>query len=170
MKLYEVNQSIEAIFEELLDPETGEILNDSETMWQQLEELQMERKRILEYLAKLVLNLRSDQSELKIEEQRLKSRRERIGRKEQRIMQILDRECSGEKTDLCVATVNYRATESVSVMDAERAVKWLKRKKYANAYRVPLPEVAKTEVKKLLKSGIKVPGVELVKGQSCSLK
>ncbi len=170
MKLYEVNQSIEAIFEEMVDPETGEILNDSEVMWQELESLQMERKRILEYLAKLVLNLRSDQTELKVEEQRLKKRRESISRKEERIMQILDRECAEEKTDLGIATVNYRATESVSILDAERAVKWLKRKKYADCYRIPLPEVAKTEVKKLLKSGIKVPGVDLVKGRSCSLK
>ncbi len=170
MKLYEVNQSIEEIFEELLDPETGEILNDSETMWQQLEELQMERKRILEYLAKLVMNLRSDQAELKTEEQRLKKRRESIARKEERILSVLDRECAGKKTDLGIATVNYRATESVSVLDVERAVKWLKRKKYADCYRIPLPEVAKTEVKKLLKSGIKVPGVDLVKGRSCSLK
>ena len=58
MKLYEVNQAIEGIFDLLVDPETGELLPD-ENLMLQLEALQMERSRILEYLAKLVLNTRS---------------------------------------------------------------------------------------------------------------
>ena len=67
MKLYEVNQAIEGIFELLVDPETGELLPD-ENLLAQLDALQMERSRILEYLAKLVLNTRSQMSALKEEE------------------------------------------------------------------------------------------------------
>ena len=74
MKLYEVNQAIEGIFELLVDPETGELLPD-ENLLAQLDALQMERSRILEYLAKLVLNTRSQMSALKEEEKRLKERR-----------------------------------------------------------------------------------------------
>ena len=55
MKLYEVNQAIEDIFERMVDPETGEIIGDDALM-EELGALQMERSRILEYLAKLVLN------------------------------------------------------------------------------------------------------------------
>ena len=64
MKLYEVNQAIEDIFGLLVDPETGEVIPD-ESLMAQLESLQMERSRILEYLAKLVLNTRSQVSGLK---------------------------------------------------------------------------------------------------------
>ena len=52
MKLYEVNQLIAEIFEQLVNPETGEVISD-EALLAQLDSLQMERSRILEYLAKL---------------------------------------------------------------------------------------------------------------------
>ena len=97
MKLYEVNQAIEGIFDLLVDPETGELLPD-ENLMLQLDALQMERSRILEYLAKLVLNTRSQVAALKEEEKRLKERRAVLERKENRLMDILDRECHGEKT------------------------------------------------------------------------
>ena len=108
MKLYEVNQAIEGIFELLVDPETGELLPD-ENLLEQLDALQLERSRILEYLAKLVLNTRSQMTALKEEEKRLKERRASLERKDERLMAILDRECAGQKTDCGVATIciNY---------------------------------------------------------------
>ena len=109
MKLYEVNQLIEGIFEQLVDPETGEVV-ENEALLAQLDSLQMERSRILEYLCKLVLNTRSQMAALKEEEKRLKERRASLERKDIRLMEILDRECGGEKTDCGVATVCYRKT------------------------------------------------------------
>ena len=124
MKLYEVNQMIEGIFEQLVDPETGEIV-ENEALLAQLDSLQMERSRILEYLAKLVLNTRSQMAALKEEEKRLKERRASLERKDTRLMEILDRECAGEKTDCGVATVCYRKTTKVEVGDDATAVSWL---------------------------------------------
>ncbi len=170
MKLYEVNQAIEEIFEQMVDPETGEILSDAESLMEQLDSLQMERQRILEYLAKLILNTRAEAAALKEEEARLKKRRDRLGKKEEQIMAILDRECGGEKTDLGIATLSYRKTAHVEVSDAEKAVRWLKRNKHTDCYRVPAPEVAKAEVKKLINQGTKVPGCAVVENRSCSLR
>ncbi|MCC8101982.1 MAG: siphovirus Gp157 family protein [Clostridiales bacterium] len=170
MKLYEVNAAIEEIFEQMVDQETGEILSDSESLMAQLDSLQMERQRILEYLAKLVLNTRAEAAALKEEEARLKKRRDRLGKKEEQIMAILDRECGGEKTDLGIATLSYRRTSRVEVSDAEKAVCWLKRNKHTDCYRIPAPEVAKTEVKKLINQGTKVPGCAVVEDRSCSLR
>ncbi|MCD8324829.1 MAG: siphovirus Gp157 family protein [Clostridiales bacterium] len=170
MKLYEVNQAIEDIFEQAVDVETGEILMDSQELMARLDVLHLERNRILEYLAKLTLNLRSDAAALKEEESRLKARREKISKKEAKLMEILDRECAGEKTDLGIATVSYRKTSHVEVSDAPKAIRWLKRNKHLDCFRVPAPEIAKTEVKKLINSGIKVPGCTVVEDRSCSLK
>ncbi len=170
MKLYEVNAAIEEIFEQMVDPETGEILSDSESLMAQLDSLQMERQRILEYLAMLVLNTRAEAAALKEEEARLKKRRDRLGKKEEQIMAILDRECGGEKTDLGIATLSYRRTSHVEVSDAEKAVRWLKRNKHTDCYRIPAPEVAKAEVKKLINQGTKVPGCAVVENRSCSLR
>lgn len=169
MKLYEVNQAIEGIFEMLVDPETGEILPD-ETLLVQLDALQMERSRILEYLAKLVLNTKSQIAAIKEEEQRLRDRRQGYDRKVERLMAILDRECAGEKTDCGVATVCYRKTSRVEVGDDAAAVSWLMENGHTNCYKVPAPEISKSEVKKLLATGAEVPGVALVQDYSCSLR
>lgn len=169
MKLYEVNQAIEDIFGLLVDPETGEVIPD-ESLMAQLESLQMERSRILEYLAKLVLNTRSQVSGLKEEEKRLKERRAMLERKDERLMSILDRECHGEKTDCGVATVCYRKTTKVDVSDDATAISWLMENGHPQCYKVPAPEISKTEVKKLLTAGTEVPGVALVQDYSCSLR
>lgn len=171
MKLYEINEQIQALSDAIdFDPETGEILGDADSLFDEINKLQMEKKSVLSYLAKLVLNLRAEKSALKLEELRLKNRRERLEKKEERLMQVLNRECDGEKTDLGIATISYRKTSRVEVEDAEKAVRWLRRHKYTACFRVPAPEVAKNEVRKLLGSGTKVPGCSLIEDMSCSLK
>jgi len=169
VKLYEVNQLIDSIFDQLVNPDTGEIIPD-EALLAQLDSLQMERSRILEYLAKLVLNTKSEVAALKEEEQRLKDRRGDQERKIVRLMGILDRECAGEKTDCGVATVCYRKTTKVDVADSQAAVEWLVQNGHSNCYRVPAPEISKTEVKRLLAAGTEIPGVALIQDYSCSLK
>lgn len=170
MKLYEVNEALENLFLALEpDPETGEITGDIESVIEEINALQMERSRILEYLAKLVLNSRADASAIKAEEDRLKERRQKAERKAERIMEILKRECNGENTDCGVGTVRFRATEKVEVMDATTAIAWLGDNGYESFIRRKDPEVSKADVKKLIKSGVDVPGAVIVKEQSCSL-
>jgi len=171
MKLYEINTEILRLTDQIeFDEETGEILCDIDAIYDEIGALQMEKKSILEYLAKIVLNLRTEAAAVKSEEQRLKERRDRLTKKEERLMKILDRECAGEKTDLGVATISYRKTSHVDVSDAAKAIRWLKRNKHLDCFRVPAPEVAKTEVKKLINAGTKVPGCAVVEDYSCSLR
>lgn len=171
MKLYEINAEILRLTDQIeFDEETGEILCDIDAIYDAIGALQMEKKSILEYLAKIVLNLRAEAAAVKTEEQRLKERREKLSKKEERLMKILDRECAGEKTDLGVATFSYRKTSHVDVSDAAEAIRWLKRNKHLDCFRVPAPEVAKTEVKKLINAGTNVPGRAVVEDYSCSLR
>ena len=171
MKLYEVNEEILRLTDQItVDEETGEISGDVDAVCSQLEALQMERRSILEFLARLVLNLRADIAALKAEETRLHDRRTRLEKKVERLLQILDWECAGEKTDLGVATLQYRRTTRVEVTDAVKAVDWLRRRKLTDCFRIPAPEVAKAEVKKLLSAGTRVPGCALVEDRSYSLK
>jgi Rad3-related DNA helicase len=171
MKLYEINAEILRLTDAIeFDPETGEILGSADDLFEEVGKLQMQKKSILVWLAKLVLNLRSEEAALKAEEDRLKARRTRLAKKEDRLMKVLDRECAGEKTDLEIATFSYRKTSHLDVEDSEKAVRWLKRNKFKDCFHIPAPEVAKTEVKKLISSGIKVPGCSVVEDYSCSLK
>ena len=171
MKLYEINNAIAELTDQLdFDPETGEIGENFDTVMAQIDALNMERQSVLEWIAKVVLNTRAEAAMLKAEEQRLKERRESLSRKEKRLMQILDRECGGVKTALGVATFSYRKTSHVEVTDSDKAVRWLKRRKYLDCFRVPAPEVAKAEVKKLINSGVSVPGCAVIEDYSTSLK
>lgn len=171
MKLYEINLEIDEILNSFeIDTETGELLGTTDELLEKLSELQIERTEVLKYLAKEVLNLRAEQEMLKAEEARLKARRDRLSKKTDHIMSVLDRECAGKKTDLEVATVSYRKTTSVNVEDPDSAIAWLKEGSFDTCYRTPAPEIAKSEVKKLLKEGVTVPGCSIVESYNCSLK
>ncbi len=170
MKLYEVNAAISDIIDSMVDEETGEIVTGSDEVMEEFEKLLWNKQQILEYLAKMVLNTRADAAALKEEENRLKARRDRMEKKAGRIMEILDRECGGVKTNLGVATLNYRKTSRLEVADDKETVKWLVANGYDNCYRIKDPEVAKTEVKKLIGSGVEVPGCTIIEDRSCSLK
>ena len=171
MHLYEINTEIALLMQQLeVDEETGEILTSSEDILQQLNALDMERSRILEYLAKVVLDTRAEAAALKAEEERLAKRRRICERREERLIEVLDRECKGQKTDLGIATLRYRTTSRVEVSDAAKAISWLRRNKYQDCISDKEPEVDKTAVRRLLTDGNTIPGIALVTGQSCSLK
>lgn len=94
MHLYEINTEIALLMQQLeVDEETGEILTSSEDILQQLNALDMERSRILEYLAKVVLDTRAEAAALKAEEERLAKRRRVCEHREERLIEVLDREC-----------------------------------------------------------------------------
>ena len=118
----------------------------------------------------LATRCRAEAAAIKAEEIRLRERRTRLGKKEERLMAILDRECNGEKTDLGVATVSYRKTNRMEITDSGEALFWLREFGYTDCYKTPAPEISKSEVKKLVKSGVEVPGCELVEDYSCSLR
>ena len=170
MKLYEVNRQIEELLGRLEpDPETGEIPADEEEIIARINELAIAREDILTYLAKLFLNGKAMLQSLRAEEIRLKDRSQKMARKQDRLLSILDRECGGEKTDLGVATLFYRTNKHVEVPDAEAAVEWLK-KRYSECDRIPKLEIYKANVGKLLDDGEEIPGVERVSTTSCYLK
>jgi len=171
MMLYEINLLINQLTDQIeIDEETGEVLCDFDAIMEQINALDMERHSILEYLAKLVLNYRAEAAAIKGEEERLKKRRSYYEKKEERLLAILDRECAGETTDLGIAKFSYRKTTKVDVIDAARAIRWLKRNGHKDCFRTPEPEVNKADVKRLLSAGTNVPGTSLVTGKSYSLK
>lgn len=171
MKLYEINAQIESLMMAIEpDPETGEIPFNIDEIIDQINALVIKREEILQYLAKMVLNVRSDVGALKTEEKRLKERREALEKKEERILKILDRECNGESADLGVATFKYRTSKSLEVKDEKKAINWLKRHKYSSAIKVVAPTVLKMEVRKIISAGNDVPGCEIVENTSYSLK
>ncbi len=171
MKLYEVNHEIEALIDQLEpDPETGEVPVNEDEIIGKLNALAMKREDILQYLAKLALDAKANVQSLRAEEKRLRDRRQSAENRQERLMAILDRECGGQKTDLGVATLLYRKSSRVNVLDAQKAVLWLKRHKHTDCYRIPDPEISKLYVGRLLDEGKEIPGIERVPHVSCFLR
>ena len=170
MKLYEINEEIDRLTDTIyVDEETGEVVGDVAAICKEIETLQMEKKKVLEYLAKVVLNTRAESAAIKAEEERLKARRDRLDKKAERVLAVIDREC-GEKTDLGVATLSYHSSTAVEVSDNKKAVYWLMINGHMNCCNMQEPKVAKTAVKELIKSGIEVPCCKIVENRNCSLK
>ena len=171
MKLYEVNSAIEEVIEEFVDLETGEILGDTQEMQYRLGMLEMEKDRILEYLAKLVFNYRADIAAIKGEAARLSDRKKKLEAREERLLAIIDRECAGERKDLGIAEVGYRKSTATVVDDIEKAINWLEAHGYDDCLKYAQPTVVKSKAKELLgRQGIEIPGLHLEERNNMSLK
>ncbi len=168
--LYETNVEIEKVLAMLEPDEDGVLPDSTDELLEKLDALQMEKHDILEYLAKVALDARASAKATRDEIERLKVRKYRFERKEERLMAILDRECHGQKTDLGVATLCYRKGSRVNVTNQDDAIKWLTENNHSECYRVPAPELSKMDVKKLIASGAEIPGVEIQESISCSLR
>ena len=173
MKLYEINNEILTLLEQLEpDPETGEVPSDEAeaAIIAQINALAMKRGDILEYLAKEALNAKAEAAALKEEEKRLHERRQKMERRQDKLIAILDRECGGQKTPLGVATLSYRHTTRVEITDKRVALFWLKEKGFDDCYHQPDPEIYKSSVGRLLDAGEHIPGISRVPNVTCYLK
>lgn len=170
MHLYEINMEIALLMQQLeVDEETGEILTSSEDILQQLNALDMERSRILEYLAKVVLDTRAEAAALKAEEERLAKRRRSANTARSALSRCWIVSATDRKRTSALPR-SATGNQPVEVSDAAKAISWLRRHKYRDCIRVKEPEVDKTAVRRLLTDGNTIPGIALVTGQSCSLK
>lgn len=161
--LYEINYRIQELADSLeVDPETGEVAGDVESVIAEIDLLQLERMQVLDYLAKVVLNGKREAEALKAEEDRLKARRKGVERRNEKLMEVLDRECAGNKTRFSVATLYYRRSTRLEVENSPAQVAWLEENGHEDCVKYTPPEVYKSEVTKLIKAGIDVPGCKLV--------
>ncbi len=170
MTLYEIDSGIMEVLALLEpDPDTGLMPDNWEELEQKLDELGMQRQQKLENVARFVLNVRADIASLKAEEERLAKRRKVMENKQDSLMRYLYMACNGQKTNLGIATISYRKSERVEVFNEKEARLFLE-KEHSNCLKFSEPEISKSEVKNLIKSGVEIPGVAIVAGQSCSLK
>lgn len=158
-KLYEINAELERLWEQAVDPETGEVNDDLDA---QIEALQMERDQKVEYIALMIKNELSDADAIKTEKDKL-AERERVKRnKAARLKAYLEWALDGEKFQTPRVNISYRSTSSVEVVNINKVP--------PEFLRLKDPEVDKTAVKAALKEGQEVPGCELLAKRSMTIK
>lgn len=161
MNIYEIDQRIT----ELVDPETGELLD-----LEAFTELQMERERKIESMALWVKELTATASAIKAEVDTLMERKKAAERRCESLKRYLADILQGEKFSTPRCTVSFRKSTSVQVDDQGKLVCWLEQNGYDDCVKYKDPEVSKTEVGKLLKSGMSVPFAHLENKQSVGVK
>lgn len=162
MKLYEIDQAIEAALEGALDPETGEVINDD--LMAAYEQLQMDRTQKIENIVCFIKDLDADAKAIREEEKALQSRRKACENRAASLKAYLQWALAGEKFQSARGSVSYRRSSSVQV-DENRLFE------IPDDYlRYKDPEVDKKRVSEALKAGEQVPGCELVDTISMIIK
>lgn len=152
MKLYEINQEIE----NCIDQETGEIID-----MDKLQQLSMEREQKIENIGCWIKNLESDIKALKAEEEAFYSRRKSAESKVKSLKDFLSYQLEGEAFKTAKVAITFRNSIKVNIVDLEKIPE-----EYIRITKTP----SKTDIGKLLKSNIEVPGAVLETSKSISIK
>lgn len=165
MNLYEINDQIyELLNQEIIDPETGEILDING--FDQLKALEVEREIKLENTGLFVKNLEAEIAAFKAEEKKLAERRKAKENKVLWVRNYLNDFMVMEglpKFETPKLKLSFRKSESVGVTDES-----LIPDKYIKTEIITTP--MKAEIKKALKAGQDVPGAGLVESQNLQVK
>lgn len=156
MNLYEIEQEIM----NCVDMETGEIIDT-----EKLEQLQMDRDKKIENIALWIKNLKADAEALKAEKNALAERQKAAENKAESLKKYLLGFLAGEKFSTPKVAISFRKSESVQVTDIKSVMD------FDDQYvKFAEPTVDKTAIKKAIKSGIAIPGAELVENQNIQIK
>lgn len=194
MKLYEISEKFRSLFDdldnlcEINDEYPHDGLSDArqqdaaaqlfkegvmQAWFDTLDCVEEEFKVKAENVAAYIKSLKAEAAQLKAEEDALKARREQKKRKIEYLSQyLLDsmQTVHLTKIDMPKAKISLRNNaESVAVDDEKSFIKWAQENN-DELLRYKMPEIKKTDVKKLLQSGANIPCVRLVRTQSLIIK
>ena len=157
MTLYEIDKAI-LDFEFEVDEESGEILNANE-----LDELNLAREQKIEGISLWIKNLEAEKEAVKHEKDNFADREKRLGKKIESLKGYLTYALDGQKFSTPKVAVSFRKSESVHITD-----EYLIPDEYKLFTVVKKPD--KAVIKKALKDGKEIMGVELVEKQNISIK
>lgn len=146
MTIYDIDQRIT----ELVDPETGELLDVEAFM-----ELQMERKKKIEGMALWVKELAATASAIKAEIDTLTERKKAAERKAEALKRYLEYILQGEKFSTPRCSVTFR--RSTKCVPSPNFVQWAQEHGRDDLLTYKEPTVSLTAVKEALKAGQDVP-------------
>lgn len=161
MNIYE----IDAAMQSLIDKETGEIVDYDSFL-----HLQMSREEKIENVALWIKNLKAEIKAIKEEEDSLTARRKSAENKANRLMAYLKTALCGEKFSTARCEISYRKSQSLDVDDPVSAAEWLDSNGYPDLVVYSEPKLDKRSVSKLIKSGMNIPGCELVDHESMTVR
>ena len=146
MTLYEIDKRII----ELLDPETGELLD-----YEAFEQLSMEREQKIESAALWIKEMAAEAAAIKHEETTLAERRKALERRTDSLKRYLALATGGEKFSTPRCVVSFRKTQRIVPSDG--FVQWAMQNGRDDLLKYAEPTVSLTAVKAALAAGEDVP-------------
>ena len=163
MTLYEIDQKIDEMIANAIDPETGEILVTDE----EINALQMEREQKIENIALYIKNQEAMVSAIREEEKALASRRRTCENRVERLKEYLKTALAGNRFQTAKCDIRFRKTSVVEIGDG--FIDWAEKNR-EDLLRYKLPEVDKTAVAKALKNGDIVPFTGITEKMGVTIK
>ena len=161
MTIYE----IDARMAELIDPETGELLD-----YEAFASLQMEREAKIENMALWYKDLTAEAKAIREEEKSLAERRKSAENKAERLKGYLDEALAGESYKSAKVAVSYRRSKAVEISDESAVINELESSGRGDCIYYTAPRVNKVALARLLKDGGAVPGAELVERNNIQVR
>lgn len=162
MSLYELDTKIKGCIqldaEHVVDTEDGEIFD-----LQQFEALQMERGQKIEGMCCYIKNLMAEAVAYEAEEKRMRERRAAKEREIDRCKGYLAGVLYGEKFETPRCKISWRKSEICNVLNIDAVPEEYKRTKIT-------VDADKTAIKKAIKSGMEIPGAEVIQKLNMTLK
>lgn len=179
MKLYEITNDFQKLFDEfenLTDNEelTEDEKSEMEQAWfDTLEGIECEFINKAENVAAYIKLIKAQAEMLKQEEAKLSARRkQKENRAENLKAYLLEsmKKVNLSKIDTPMALLSIRNNaESAVVEDVSKVIEWAE-KHADDILRYKAPEISKTELKRLIQSGVEVPCAHLARTQSLIIK
>lgn len=158
MTLYEIDRRIDDFLSYAEDIELSE-----DEIKDTLDSLMMDRAEKIDNIACFYKNLAAEAEAIKLEEVKLRDRRQAIDNKADRVKAYLDRALAGNRFESARVKVTYRKSEQVVVEDLEKLGKQFLRIKQT-------VEPDKGLIKEVIKTGAEVEGARLEVKNNISVK
>lgn len=161
MNLYEINRRLVETFEEAVDQETGEIVN--EQAFAALDGLQMALEAKTENILLWIKNLSAEAEALKREKQAFGERQARAEKRAESLKRYVSGVLDGNSFSTERVSVTWRRSQSVEYSGEVSALpeEFIRRKE---------PELNKEALKKALKTGLEIEGASLVTKKNMQIR
>lgn len=157
MNLYEIKQEFEKAIEECVDMETGEIINPA-----RLDELNMVLTDKRENVALYIKNLSAEVKAIDEEAKNLTNRKRVLNNKVEGLKKYLADNLEGHKFETAKVVVSFRKSEQLEINSTEHIP--------AEYLISQEPKIDKAALKKSIKQGAVINGVQIITKQNIQIK
>jgi len=114
MTIFDIDKEIEELMENNIDEETGEL---NESVWEKLEQLQMEREKKIKNIALLIKNTKASIDAIKIVKKSIEAKLTSAENKLERLRSFLAFICNGEKMKFPEVNIYYNHSKSLKTAE-----------------------------------------------------